>query len=158
MPTGATQFQREVCAGFTLLELVVVLAIAALTAALVLPNGRGATARATLSASAARFAAALRIARAESLRTSTDQTVSIELENRTYWSDTEPTHRAFDRRINVQLMDDTLEWDGSVRRFRFRPDGGATGAVVVLGDGNSSARVGVDWLTGATTLRTGREP
>lgn len=153
----ATRFPRVDCAGFTLLELIVVLVIASIAASLVMPMGRSATARLAIDASAARFAAALRNARAESLRTSTDQTVTLDLESRSYWSDVEPSHRAFDRRIAVRLENETLEWAGPARRFRFRPDGSATGALVVMGDGHSQARIAVDWLTGAATLRTGRE-
>lgn len=142
-------------AGFTLLELVVVFAILALAAALVVPRGGGAVANAAVAASAARFAAALRVAKAESLRTSTDQTVSLDLESGSYWSDADPVHRAIDRRIAVEISDSTLAWSGPVRQFRFRPDGGATGAMVVMKDGISEGRIAVDWLTGATTLKTG---
>lgn len=150
-----TQPRHANAAGFTLLELVVVLAIIGLTMTLVIPRGRGAVADAAVAASAARFAAALRVSKAESQRTSTDRTLSLDVDKLRYWSDADPIHRAIDPRISIEVGDDTLERDGSIRQFRFRPDGGATGALLVWRDGRSEARIAVDWLTGATTLNTG---
>ena len=138
--------------GFSLLELVVVLAVLAGTATLVLPRIEGTRERLAVQVDANRVAAALRIARADVLRTSSDRMVTFDVANRVYWSDVDPVERSFDLRITVALDDEGFEWVGTLRRVRFRPDGSATGGAIVLSDGASSARVVVDWLTGATRL------
>lgn len=143
-------------AGFSLLELIAVLAILGIAAAMTLPSGKGANARATLDATAATLAATLRIAKAQGQRTSTDQTVTLDLDGRTYWSDADPKRRAIDPTIAVVIADDGFEWDGQTRRVRFRPDGAATGGRIVLAKGARQAQIAVDWMTGTTSLTLGR--
>lgn len=148
--------QRDSAAGFSLLELIVVLSIVAIAAALVVPPGRGPNAKASLDRAAASLAATLRIAKAESQRKSTDQTVTLDLDHGSYWSDAEPQQKSFGQRINVTIQDDTFEWAGNTRRIRIQPGGSATGGTIVLADGTARARVTLDWLTGSTRLSLGQ--
>jgi general secretion pathway protein H len=39
--------------------------------------------------------------------------------------------------------------------FRFRPDGTSSGGVIKLQSGANTAKVSIDWLTGAITLHDG---
>ena len=142
--------------GFTLLELVIVIAILALAASLAFPRVQGANARTTLETTARRIASALQLAHAESRRTNTSQTLTLDLNHSVFWSDAAPTHESIPKPIAVTTQDDSFEWSGTNRRIRFIPSGGATGGVIALVNGNDHARITVDWLTGATTLSTSR--
>ena len=135
--------------GFSLLELVTVLAILAIAATLALPRLQGTNQRAALQSAVQQITAALKLARAEVLRTSTDQIVTFDLANRTFWPGTAKP-QGLGPRIAITIPDDGLEWDGALRRVRFRPDGSATGGTIALDDGTERARIAIDWLTGAT--------
>lgn len=139
-------------AGFSLLELLVVLGIAAVATALALPRVQGTAARSTLEGNARRLVSVLQLAHAESLRTNTDQTITLDLDQKTYGSQSARAPQLIEGATRLALADNTFEWVGRQRRIRFRPDGGATGGVIALIDGAHEARVSIDWLTGVTTL------
>lgn len=142
-------------AGFTLLELIVVVAVVALAMVLVLPRLGGTAATRGVDLAAARLAATLRTARAEGIRNARDETVILDLARRTYWSQSRPVASVIEPGITIEVLHDGLEWVDRARRVRFRPDGTATGAVIRLSRGPASATVTIDWLTGATTLAQG---
>jgi general secretion pathway protein H len=154
MELRRAQFDRA--AGFTLLELAVVLAILGLTAAIVIPSKPSSSGKAALDTAAAGIAAALRNAKAAGLRHSTDQTVTFDLEQGSYWSDADPQVRVLGPRIGVTIEDDGFEWAGRNRVVRIRPGGSATGGTIMLDNGTAKARVALDWLTGSTRLSLGR--
>jgi general secretion pathway protein H len=141
--------------GFSLLELVVVLAILALAAAAAVPRLQGSTASQGVRTAAERLAGTLRTTRAEVLRTSTEKAVMFDPQTRAYWSDAEPAPRAVEGRLAIRFEDDGFDWAGTNRAIRFRPDGSATGGIIVLDDGSTQARIAVDWMTGSATLRPG---
>lgn len=139
-------------AGFSLLELIVVLAVLAAVAALALPRARSALQNASLESTAVHLASALRLTRAGVIRSSQDKTLTFNPEQRVYWSDVEPRRRPVEGGITLTTINDAFERVGSNRRIRFRPDGSATGGVIVLSDGSRQVRVTVDWLTGKTSI------
>lgn len=136
--------------GFSLLELIVVLAILAMATALVVPQRRVAMDGAAVESAAIQLASRLRLARAETIADSQDKTVTLDLDKKTYWLGEQSQRQQIDQRIAVSLHDETFEWIGTARQIRFRPDGTATGGVIVLDDGNWQASVSLDWLTGMT--------
>lgn len=146
---------EETCGGFTLLELIVVMFLVTMASALVVTRVHTGSSRPLLDVTTAKLTAQLRAARADVLKKGVERTVAIDLDRRVHWSDLQPDPTAIDPRISVAIMDDTLEWDGRLRRVRFRPDGTATGARILLTDGASQARIDIDWLTGATKFVTG---
>ena len=154
MANEGVRFDQE--EGFTLLELIVVLSIAAMTATLVLPRVQSTASRTGLQATAQKLASALRLAHAEGLRQGIDQNVILDLQGRAFWSDAAPRHQSIDPAIQIAINDDGFEWAGQERKIRFPAEGGATGGEIVLADGRNEARIAVDWLTGVTTLKSGR--
>ena len=144
--------QSRDSSGFSLLEMIVVLAIMAAAAALVLPQRHAPTGSAIVEGAAGQLANRLRLARAETIADSQDKTVTLDLEQKAYWLGGQSQHQQIDPRIAVSLHDDTFEWVGGARQIRFRPDGTATGGVIVLDDGTWRASVSLDWLTGMASI------
>jgi general secretion pathway protein H len=154
MTQAASRSGRE--GGFTLLELIVVVAIVALAGLAVLPRLSSVAARQEIKAAAARLAAEMRTARADSMRSMRDATVLVDLERRRFAREPDGSLESLPQGIDIGVHEDGLEWAGRARRVRFRSDGTATGGVVVLRDGNSAVRIRVDALSGAVTMSIGR--
>ncbi len=142
-------------AGFSLLELVVIIAIMSFALALVVPTKRAGSGQAAVNASAAKLGAVLRVAHAEALRTNADQFVLIDPDGRTYGFGVLQPADSVGAGIALSIEGDGLEWQGPLRRLRFRPDGTTTGATLVLEQANARSRIVVDDLTGAVKLTTG---
>jgi general secretion pathway protein H len=140
-------------AGFSLLELLVVLVIAALAAAVSWPRFRAGVPQGAVQSAALQLAAGLRVARAEARRTATAQTVTLDLDTRTYSSSAQAGSRAFAKGIEMDVTGAGLMWVGErAVQLQFHPSGAASGGEITLRDGQRAARVTVDWLTGATTI------
>lgn len=148
--------RRTPSPGFSLIELIVVLAILAAAAALALPQANGALNGASLESTAVQLAATLRLVRADVIRSSQDRSLTLDLDQKAYWSDADPKRRLIGPRITMSVRDDTFEWAGRTRRIRFWPDGSATGGLIILSDGVRQVLVNVDWLTGVTSVKVER--
>jgi general secretion pathway protein H len=135
-------------AGFSVLEMLVVLAILALLAALSGPLLRGAPDRLQLQSTAQDMLAALKSTRAAAIARNTQATLVFDLERRTFSS---PAVRAasFPQSIQLSLKVASLEpEDTSHGSIRFYPDGSSTGADLVLTLHGRSSKICVNWLTG----------
>jgi general secretion pathway protein H len=138
-------------AGFTLLELLVVLVIIAVTTAIAMPKTRGDSSAMALRSAAVSIAAEFRGARADAIRTSTSQSVMIDVARRTYWADGDGnTHK-------IPAAVDVTAWTGNsgstaLAMLSFEPDGSSSGGKISLRAGKSKADVIVDWMTGATQI------
>jgi general secretion pathway protein H len=127
-------------AGFTLIEMLVVLAVLALVVGLVITHGPVRSQRLELDAAARQVTGALRLARSRAI--ADERTVVFALDARGYRLD----------------RDTWTTWSGEVsprgdRLVVFTPDGGSSGARIVLNDGERAVAIGVDWLTGRVVVR-----
>ncbi|NWG46882.1 MAG: GspH/FimT family pseudopilin [Alphaproteobacteria bacterium] len=136
-------------AGFTLLELLVVMSLLELVALFAVPRFQAGMPRAEVTAKAQSLAVLLRRARAEALRTGRPVDVRYEPEARrfvrsdgqgAYTLPPEPTLALSTVRLAVPLPPQTL---------RFFGDGSANGGVLRLEQGTAGAEVRVDWMTGS---------
>lgn len=139
--------------GFTLLELVVVLVIAAAIYALLLGVPmRGATS-ADLKAAARTIASGLRQAQTTAMATRRDATLNLDLESRefTVAGDKEPRKLPGDVDLKLYTAESevTSEHTGAIR---FYPDGSSTGGRITLASGKRRYVVDVDWLTGRVSV------
>jgi len=142
-------------AGFTLIEVIVVLAILGLTLALV-ASYRSPWSR-TLSAdgAAAQLAADLRLARSQSIASNSPVVVSVDLLNHQYRiGAAAPRPLPGDLRIELLTIANERQ-SGRVADIRFNPDGSSTGGRIVLADGRRQIDIGVDWLTGRVRVADG---
>ena len=139
--------------GFTLLEIVIVLVIAALAMAVVLGfSGKGASA-ADLKSSARALAAGLRTAQSTAMSTRRDALLTVDVDTRQFaFSGDEKRHRlpdGVDLKLYAAQAEVESERKGSIR---FYPDGSSTGGRITVSAGERKFLVDVDWLTGRVSI------
>jgi len=146
---------RRASAGVSLLELLIVLSIMAILAAVVLPLlGGSGVSTGELKSAARQVAAGLRVARSEALATHQETRVVLDLEQRTFRIDRDTRVHALPRPIEVKLF--TAQSDlvnERVGAIRFFPDGGSNGGRVTLAAGARKYDVDIDWLTGRVAIQ-----
>jgi len=139
-------------AGFTLIEMIVVIAIMSL--ALVLIGVRGAPVSPATHARAAaeEIAGTLRRARSEALLQNAEVPFTLVLSPGAFavGSGTRQTLPADVRLALFTQQDEVVS--GAEGRIRFFPDGSSSGGRISLSGGERVWWVGIDWLSGRVTL------
>jgi general secretion pathway protein H len=143
---------RRGSAGFTLVEIMVVMVIIALIMGLV-----GTSMSRSISAAEARAAsrdlvASLRYTRARAIIDKAEQVFLVDTENRSYQA---PGRDKVELPKGVDLTITTATSElvsDAVSGIRFFPDGGSTGGHIELTVNKREYRVNVAWLTGETQL------
>lgn len=141
--------------GFTLVELLVCLALLALLAMVSLPRFAGGAQQARLSADGRVVASLLRAARETALARRENVQVVIALDARRV--SVEATRSAF-RLSAVERLAVESDRGRAVEGeavIAFQPDGGSSGGRIILEAGAARRVLRVDWLTGAVTLEGG---
>ncbi|MBI5576777.1 MAG: prepilin-type N-terminal cleavage/methylation domain-containing protein [Deltaproteobacteria bacterium] len=136
--------------GFSLLELILVIAIMGMLAALVLPSLPGAVESARLRGSAGEVRAALNLARTQAVSEARGRSVALDLGKGEYGIDGDERRWTLPEGIRLATVrfGDAIAERGVVR-VRFRPDGSADEAeVAVSSPGGGIVRILVDPLTG----------
>jgi general secretion pathway protein H len=139
--------------GFTLLELVVVLALATALLTIVPPLITAAFPGVELKSSSRRVASGLRLAREEAIRSGRDVAFTLDLENRSFKVDGNFREVSLPEGLDLKLTAAESEMSsdhlGSVRFF---PDGSSTGGRIIVARANAGWQIGVQWLTGRILL------
>jgi general secretion pathway protein H len=139
--------------GFTLIEVIVVIAILALAVALIVGYRPPWSSSLSVRGAAGQLAVALRVARSEAISRDAPVSVMVDVARHRYRVDRE-TERTLPPNLKVELL--TLVSERSATNageIRFNPDGSSTGGRVTLGDGSRTIAVGVDWLNGRVSIR-----
>jgi general secretion pathway protein H len=135
-------------AGFTLLEMLVVVMILALTASVALPLLGRPSDGLRLQTATSELLGALRATRAAAILRNSETVLTLDVDHRTFASPVIPL-RAFAADITAKLTFASAERSaGSDGGFRFFPDGSSTGGDVTLSLRGHEAKICVDWLTG----------
>ena len=142
-------------AGVTLLELLIVLSLMAVLAAIVYPmfGGTGVS-TGELKSAARQVAAGLRVARSDALASRQETRVVLDLEQRTFRIDRDAYVHALPKAIELKLF--TAQSDlvsDRVGAIRFFPDGGSNGGRVTLAAGSRKYDIDIDWLTGRVAIQ-----
>jgi general secretion pathway protein H len=153
MQTSTTADRRR--AGFTLLELLVVLAVIALVMAIAAPRLVTPSSLAAKENAARHLAAALRDTRAIAVARNAEIDLTVDVAERRYriaggaWQSLDGSLRLALYTAQSQLVDET---QGAIRFF---PDGSSSGGHLDVSqpdDGDEAVRVRVDWLTGTVDV------
>ena len=142
-------------AGFTLIEMLAVLAILALVASIALPVLRRPPDALRLEAAARMLASALRLTRAQAIAGNAELSLSIDADRRVFESPVHPA-TALDPEISIAMTVAAPERRaGAAGSIRFFPDGTSSGGDIDLTLGARRARIAVNWLTGLARLDLG---
>jgi general secretion pathway protein H len=135
-------------AGFTLLEMLVVIVIIALATAIAMPNLARPSDGVQLQATARNLINALRLTRAMAIARNAETALKIDVDKRTF---TSPAIRgqSLDPDMTVELTFAKPEQTASsTGGFRFFPDGSSSGGDIHLRLRRAEAAICVNWLTG----------
>ena len=149
---SSTGSRASGAAGFTLIEVMVVLAIMALALLLVPPNLiRGSDSQA-LKADLRQVVGGLRFARTRAIALNSTVELEIDPDARRLSVDMKPLIGKLNAGTRIALMSEEQTWrqDGTVA-IRFFPDGGSSGGDMLVSNDASRYRVRVNWLTGDVT-------
>jgi general secretion pathway protein H len=135
-------------AGFSLIEMLAVLAILALTVTLAMPLLPGKSDGLRLQTASSELAAALRATRSAAITRHTATTLLIDVDHRTFSSPI-MSGRPFAPDIEAKLtFASVIRSAASDGGFKFFPDGSSTGGDVTLSLHGKQIKLCVDWLTG----------
>ena len=153
MVASAPRCTRRRAAGVSLLELMIVLMIMAIVAALVVPMLGGGVSNTELRSAARQLASGLRLARSEAVSQRRETFLVLDVAGRRFKVDRDPQEHALPRDVELKLFtaqkDLVNEKTGSIR---FYPDGGSNGGRITVGSGERKYEVDVDWLTGRVAI------
>lgn len=139
--------------GVTLLELLIVLMLMGLIAALTLPAFSGGVSTTQLRGAAREVAAGLRLARGQAIAQRSESALELDVAARAFRVLPDPRVHALPSGIDVKLF--TAQSDlvnDRVGAIHFYPDGGSDGGRITLAAGERKYDVDVDWLTGRVAI------
>ena len=139
--------------GFTLIEMLVAIAIMAMAYALTAPTISASLSGVQLKAAARQIAAGLRKARNEAVLRKREAALTVDVERRQFELSGEQRIYRFSQEIEVSLFTAQSELrDAKIGTIRFYPDGSSTGGRVTLARGERKYLVDVDWMTGRVKI------
>lgn len=139
-------------AGFTLLEVMLVLAVMGLALGLVLSRGPPRSAALEIRAAALGVAQALRAARGRAIMLNRPVGMVVDLGQRSYRVEGAPEQPLPPGLALAVLTVDGQTLGNRFASISFAPDGSSSGGHVDLSDGRRRLRVAVDWLSGRVNV------
>ncbi len=141
--------------GFTLFELLLVLSLAGVVMALVVPRLDNQVSAARFDRLVSDLVGGLKHARSAAIAASQESGVRFDLEDRQYQIEgiRGGTEKKFPERVHVKVTTGRSEIVGSsVGAIRFYPDGTSTGGQIELTHPRKRVVIGITWLTGAVQV------
>jgi general secretion pathway protein H len=144
--------------GFTLVEMIVVVAILALMVVMVLLSSRRSSGVQQLDAIAHSIAANLRLARIEAIGQNREAALVIDLKRRTAHLASSRSDIEIPEDIALDIVTARGDIADKSAAFRFFPDGTATGGRIVLKRDGAARRIAIQWLTGRVAVEVEGPP
>jgi general secretion pathway protein H len=141
--------------GFSLIEMMVVLALIAIFAAISLPYTTTAGDRTRLTSTARLVAARFDAVRAAAIEQNRPLSLVIDLKKRSILDSRNAVIDILPSDFALTITSAQNEAIDGSAAFVFFADGGSTGGKVTLTKGNRSASVNLNWLTGAAIVAVG---
>ena len=139
-------------AGFTLLEILVVVAVMGFALSLIITRGPMRSQSLEMKTAVSEVAQGLRLARSRAIATNTPVQFAVDVPARSFRID-RGTPTVLPSSLSIAMTAIAEETLGSrLAAIRFNGDGSATGGRIELTDGQRRSQVGVDWLTGRVSV------
>lgn len=139
--------------GFTLLELLVVLAIMGIILALAVPIGGRHSERTAFARSVGDMASALRVTRSRAIREDRAEAFLVDIRTARYRGPGAAQSGEFPAGTQLTLVTaEDEKQSATLGSIRFFPDGSSTGGGITIERGALRYDVLVDWLTGGVSI------
>jgi general secretion pathway protein H len=139
--------------GFTLIELMIALAVIAALLAIFIPGTAHQAGHAELASTVRTIGSALRTTRMHAIAANEPDVFVVDVQNARYRAGARARAQALPTGIHVLLyttQDETLS--AMAGAIRFFPDGSSSGGGLTIGNGHDRYDVRVDWLTGGISI------
>ena len=143
--------------GFTLAELLVVLAIVALAAAISFPNLKAGQDERSVRLLSERIAGALLEGRLRAIAMNEVSSIEFDIQTRIFDANGEAI-ATMPANVKVELLTARGETFQDKPSIRFFPDGSSTGGSIILSTEETSRTIKLRWLTGHVEIETTRLP
>jgi general secretion pathway protein H len=144
---------RRAGGGMSLIELLVVLMLMSLIAAMAVPFLPGGVSGSELKGAAREVAAGLRFARSDAVASRRETRLLLDLEQRTFRIDRDARVHTLPKQVDLKLFTAQRDLvDEKTGAIRFYPDGGSNGGRITIAAGERKYEVDVDWLTGRVAI------
>jgi general secretion pathway protein H len=143
---------RDRRAGFTLIEMIVVLVILGLMLGLVLAKGPLHSRTLTTRAAVGAMTSGLREARARAIATNRPVEFAVDIEHKSFHIDNAPPTRLppdFGLTLTTTTGEHRSEAEGAIL---FEPDGSSSGGRIEVATGRKHIKIGIDWLSGRVSV------
>ena len=147
------RIKSRASAGFTLLELLVVLMLMVMVYALAVPMISAGMPGTELKGAARQLAAGLRQARSLAVTRKEESTLMLDVEQRNFKVSGDQRRYALPAKVDISLFTAQSELlPDKIGAIRFYPDGSSTGGRITVKSGVRKYDINVDWLTGQVTI------
>ena len=144
-------------AGFTLLELMIVLGIMVLGFGAVAVNMSAGNDSMALKAAARDLASGLRYTRSQAMISHTQATLDFDLTQNNYTLTGQTKVHAIATDIDVTVSTAKEDLSDGVAKLRFFPDGSSTGGRITLEKNKLAQEININWLTGQVSINLGEK-